>query len=195
LTKIRLFFSLAIFYLLIIAYAWAGISSLYKAKGLSKRLNEIQESQSLIAVLALKNTTNSLGAGEICRNLLISQLVQQGFKVLEPANADRIYIEQGIKLQGEATEEILKILDQRYGVKIVLVGAVDRFEMEKGEKGLFPSIEIRLRALDIETKGIIWKATWQGKGNDYSLAFDLGLVRTLDKLAAYAAQELLKSLK
>jgi TolB-like protein len=146
-----------------------------------------------LAVLPFDNISENKQAGQIVASIYVTELFKTGrFLVEEPGNIRQFMIQERIDTIGEVELDRLKILGRRLGVDAVVVGTVEEFE--DGRRDGVPIVSITTRMVTSATGRVIWSAQNKRKGNDYTLAFEFGEVRTAAALTERVVREMIDTI-
>lgn len=144
-----------------------------------------------IAVLPFYNRSRNDDAGDIVTNIFVSELFKDNaYLVEEPGNIRQFFIQEQVEKLGEIGVDRLKILGKRLRVDAVLLGSVEAFN----DFGGVPSVGINARIVESESGRLVWVAEHEKRGDDYTIIFETGTVRTPAKLAQKVVKEMLKTI-
>lgn len=121
-----------------------------------------------VAVLPLDNLTNDRFAGDVVRQVVISELLASGLvEVVAPGDA--IAAMESLKMKaGQAPNaEQIKSIGKALKVQAVIIGAVNKYgELRDGNVSA-PEIAITLMMADTGSGSIIWSVTKTKGGADF----------------------------
>jgi TolB-like protein len=156
---------------------------------------DVELVQPKVMLLPFDNVTESINAGKMVDNILLSELIQRGYRVIEPGRVNQeLYIRQLLpkgSLDKDNLREVAKILSADYCMTGLLSCYNPEFESEIGN---IPHIEIEARLLVATSGRLCWAQKWERSGVDYSKMFHLGQVHTYGELIDRAWGEMLGSL-
>jgi TolB-like protein len=146
-----------------------------------------------IAVLPFYNISGTTNAGQIVTNAYVTELFKTGrFLVEEPGNIRYFMIQERVDTIGEMELARLKILGRRLRVDSILVGTVEEFD--PGRRGGVPVVSVTARMVETSSGRIVWSAQNKRRGDDYTIVFDLGEVRTVTVLAQKVVKEMVDTI-
>lgn len=140
------------------------------------------EQKPVVAVLMFQNLSAWDGADKIIETLFTSELIKEGYTVVEPADIKKMYLAAKASDKETATTRIIDLLAAQFDVKYFITGSVVNYGYIKNRKKAVPLVSFNVRMLDWN-KEIVWKAYMENKGTDSEIAFTLGEIRTPDRLA------------
>jgi len=146
-----------------------------------------------VAVIPLRNASNTPDAGTIATYLLIDELARSDiFEPVEPGQVREVLISEHTVAQ-EVGPEVLRVLRDRLGVDLVVMGVVDGLQDEKGLGPARSSLAVTLLA----TRGasLVWAGEDQVSGERTGHVFGLGRLRTADQVAGQAAASLVRQME
>lgn len=148
---------------------------------LPRKRREQYHTCGLVAVVPLDDYSNSRYAAEIVQNLLMAELVEQDWALVEPGFVQEILLDAQRVARGGVSREVREILRNRLGVCWVLTGELESFVVSPGgQEAAVPSLEFGLRLVDARRPGL--RATLDlartgadaeglfGTGREYSMA-------------------------
>jgi TolB-like protein len=146
-----------------------------------------------LAVLPFDNITGSKNAGLIVASIYVTELFKTGrFLIEEPGNIRQFMIQEHIDTIGEVELDRLKVLGRRLGVDAVVVGTVEEFD--EGMRNGVPIVSITARMVTSASGRVIWSAQNKRRGDDYTMAFEFGEVRTATALTERVVREMIGTL-
>lgn len=141
------------------------------------------EHKPVVAVLLFQNLSAWEGADKIIETLFTSELIKEGYVVIEQANINKMYIAAKTRDKETAITAVIDLLAAQFDVKYFITGSVINYGyITKGKKTV-PLVAFNVRMLDWN-KEIVWKAYVENKGSESEIVFTLGEIRTLDRLAS-----------
>jgi TolB-like protein len=150
-----------------------------------------------IAIVTLDNLTEQQRSGDISSILLLSELSQQGYEVVEPGEVAAILAELRSLPRGKiSTEEISRLRDALQ-VDLIVTGTIYRLEPGRGRNSESPPhVEMGLRLIDATNGKVLGAVSSTRAGNDSEGPFGIGRCHSLGKLIqkgfVNAWQQLLK---
>lgn len=113
-----------------------------------------------VAVLPLDNLTNERYAGDVVRQVVISELLASGLvDVVVPGEVNAAIDKMGVKSVTSLTAEQMKALANTLKVQAVLLGSVDKFGEVRSGNVSAPEVSITLMMADAASGSVIWSAT------------------------------------
>jgi hypothetical protein len=113
-----------------------------------------------VAVLPFENLTNDRFAGEIVRQVVISELLASGLvDVIFPGEVKSAMSEMGIKSVSSLTKEQITALSEILEVEALIVGSVEEFGNVKMGNVSAPQVTVSLMMADAGTGSIVWSVT------------------------------------
>lgn len=116
-----------------------------------------------IVVLGLHSAPHKPGSGSQASDKLLVALSQAGFTLVDRSHLDRILQEQSLAESGVVDETAAVRTGKLLGARILILGAVDRWEGRLGPAPTFETardslgdVQLRLRAIEVETGRILW---------------------------------------
>ena len=145
-----------------------------------------------LAVLPFYNRSRNVEAGDIVTNIFVSELFKDsGYLVEEPGNIRQFFIQEKVNKLGEIGVDRLKILGKRLRVDAVLLGSVETFNDRRG----VPSVAINARIVESGSGRLVWIADHEKRGDDYTIIFGVGTVRTPARLAQKVVREMISTIE
>jgi len=121
-----------------------------------------------VAVLPLDNLTNERYAGEIVRQVVISELLASGLvDVTIPGEVIAAIDKMGSKSTASLTGEQIKTLGSSLKVQAVILGSVEKFGEVRVGNISAPEISITLMMADTSSGSIIWSAARTSGGASF----------------------------
>lgn len=121
-----------------------------------------------VAVLPLDNLTSDKNAGEIVRQLVISELLSSGYiDVTMPGESRYAMDTLGIRSVSKLNEENIKALGKALKVQAVVTGAVEEYKITKTGTTSNPEVSITLLMADTASGTIIWSVSKTGGGSSF----------------------------
>lgn len=121
-----------------------------------------------VAVLPLDNLTNNKSAGEIVKQVVISELLASGLvDVVIPGEVLSAIGELGIQNISTLNRRQIKALGKALQVEAVIMGAVEQYGEVRSGNVSAPEVTITLMMADVESGNIIWSITLTRGGLDF----------------------------
>lgn len=113
-----------------------------------------------VAVMPLDNLTNDKFAGDIVRQVVVSELLASGLvDVVFPGEVMSAINQMGIKNISSLTADQIKALGSALKAEALIVGSVEEFGNVKMGNVSAPQVTISLMMADAGTGSIIWSIT------------------------------------
>lgn len=145
--------------------------------------NEIVANVKRVAVVELDNVTDQPHSGRILSTLLLSQLWQQGFDVVEPGEVTAAMNQLRTSPRGAVSAEEIAQLRRSLQVDWIVTGSVYRLSTATEGAETTPFLEIGLRIIDAATGRVVASVTSTRTGNDSEGLFGAGRCYSLGKVA------------
>lgn len=118
-----------------------------------------------VAVLPLQNITTDKFAGDVIRQVVISELLASGLvDVVVPGEAEAAINKLGIRRTESLNTEQIKALGNALKVQAVVFGSVDKFGEVRTGNISAPEVTITLLMADAISGSIVWSVTKTGGG-------------------------------
>ena len=113
-----------------------------------------------VAVMPLNNLTSEKYAGEIVRQVVISEILASGLvDVVVPGEVMTAVNELGIKDISTLNAGQIRSLGSALGVEALVMGSVEEYGMVKSGNTTAPQVTITLMMADTGTGTIVWSIT------------------------------------
>jgi TolB-like protein len=146
-----------------------------------------------VAVLPFQNISGHGYAGRVVANAYVTELFNTGrFHVEEPGNIRQFMIQERVDTIGEMELGRLRVLGRRLRVDAIVVGTVEEFN--DGRRGDVPVVSVTARMVEASSGRIVWSGQNKRKGDDYTIVFDLGEVRTVTALTQKVVKEMIDTI-
>jgi hypothetical protein len=161
----------------------------YRAKGLLDRENAV-------CLLPLRNHTAARTAAQTLEGLLGKALGQvKEFRVVEPADLRRAFVEEGIWGPALLSQAQLRALSSRAGGCLFLSGDIFQYGEVAGERGgLTPAVEVYVSLHDPQSGRIVWSGLHRRLGAEYEQLLELGALQSRFEVADKVVEELVRAL-
>ena len=151
--------------------------------------------QASFMIIPFDNTSASETAGQIADNVLLSLLVQRGFRVIEPGTVKEQMMAVGAAVKGGIDLTTLEILQDRFEADYSITGMLSAYqEAAESEDGESPTVQLDIRLLQAETGKLIRAQRLERTGRDYVKIFQFGLIRNPARLLKIVLEEALDSM-
>ncbi len=127
-----------------------------------------------VAVMPLDNLTNNKYAGDIVRQVVISELLASGLvDVVYPGEVKNSIKDLGIKSVTALSTEQIKALGNSLKAEALIVGSVEEYGNVKMGNASAPQVTLTLMMADADTGSIVWAIT-QTRGGASFMARHFG---------------------
>jgi TolB-like protein len=168
--RAALAFLLAVF--ISAASASASVAVQPPGSRLQQRVADIKR----VAVLPFHNISGKTNAGDLVTNIFVTEIFRAGlFQVEEPGNVSQFMIQEKLNTIGEI--------------------GVEWFDDGSSSESAVPLVSVTIRMIDAKTGNIVWSAQNKRRGDEYIIAFDFGLVRSVNTLSQKVISEMIHTLQ
>jgi TolB-like protein len=124
-----------------------------------------------VAVLPFENLTNERSAGEVVRDVVVSELLAPGLAdVVLPGEVASAVDKMGIRAGQTLNAEQLKTLGKTLNVQAFILGTVLKFGETRTGSVSVPEVSITLMMADAASGSIIWSVTKTTSGAGFMAA-------------------------
>ena len=117
-----------------------------------------------VAVLPFKNFSKDKNAGEITRDIFVTELLASGlFEVVAYGETLRVLQETEVRETEKLSTGDAKRISKRLGVQGLILGAVNEYGMT-GRTLPYPEVSISARLVETPSGVVVWKASYTVKG-------------------------------
>ncbi len=149
----------------------------------------------LYAIVPFDDSSPQTKAGDIVSGLVLSELVREGHRVVEPGMVRELFRRNNLISHGEIDLSLLTQLRDSLGVDRVITGCVDQFQAATpGAEWSRPEVALGGRCLDAETGRILSAFEDARNGGASESILRLGGYHSLGRLAWTAVQVMMKNL-
>ena len=148
-----------------------------------------------VAVLPFENFSREKTAGEVSRDVFVTELLASGlFEVVPYGETLRALKEREIKEKDKLTTEDSKRIGKRLGVQGLILGTVNEYGT-MGRDFPYPRVSITASMIEIPSGVVVWRASYTAKGTTtlYRL-FGVGAKSKVEAAKA-ASHKLVETLK
>ena len=148
-----------------------------------------------VAVMPLNNLSNEQSAGEIVRQVIMSELLASGLAdVVVAGEVDAAIDKLGIASPATLSRDQIKHISDAMNVQALIIGSVDQFGSTGMGQVSSPEVTLTLMMADAGTGDIIWSiTTTQGGANFMSRHFG-ARSKTLSETVLLAVREAIQTL-
>lgn len=133
-----------------------------------------------VVIIPFDNLSEKKNAGLIVSSILLSDLVNKGYEVIEPGIVQEVMMKHRRILRGEIDFSTLDTLKSLHDFDVIVTGSVDLFEPSRGSTQ--PRLELGMRMLDASNGKIICMYNDARRGNDSESFFGFGKILSMGKL-------------
>ncbi len=150
-------------------------------------VSEMQANQETgkIALLPFDNLSNNNDALDIIMPLILGQLENRGYDVLDYEEVEAYLCERRIRQTSILSREVARELGKNKMVQTIMTGALLTFSSEGN-----PKVGLLARLLDMATGQIIWADYVSLTGEDFTGILGLGTITSVDQLLPRAINRL-----
>ncbi len=148
-----------------------------------------------VAIIPFENMSEIPQANAIMANILLSNLLAEGYFTLEPGFVNEVFLLRRTMARGAIDVETLRFLHETFSIDIAVTGVVDFMQSARGDLTLsVPSLAFGARLLDadIGRPRAAWDIRREGTEGEWLLG--LGRTHSLGQLGDDATQELIRLL-
>lgn len=147
-----------------------------------------------IAVLPLANYSDSREAPERLGPMLAVALSQfRNVEVVEPGRVEEALSKEPWLMIDRLPPDLVDTLGAEMGANAILQGAVLAYGVREDPEGPLPEVSLSLRLLETPGGRVLWSAVHSRGGSDGESVFGFGRVANLERLAANAIEEIMKT--
>jgi hypothetical protein len=148
----------------------------------------VRDGAARIAVLPFSNDATAKYAGQILTDQLVRHLVEVGADVVEPGVVRQVMLEaRQFYREGPSVPET-DILRLHLQADVVVFGEVSRYEEKLGMRAA--QVEFLVRAIDTESRQLIWASNSYAGGSKGVYFFGAGQIHAAQNLASEMARAL-----
>jgi len=148
-----------------------------------------------VAVLPLDNLTNNKAAGEIVKQIVISELLASGLvDVVIPGEVISAISELGIQNISALNKSQIKALGNGLNVEAVIMGSVEQYGEVRSGNVSAPEVTITLMMAEVESGNIIWSITLTRGGLDFMARHFGAKSETMSEIVQGAVREAIQTL-
>jgi len=175
----------------LVEQTFAGIDAVLQPAGSASAL----PAGLIYAIVPFDDSSPQAKAGDIVSGLVLSELVREGRRVVEPGMVRELFRRNNLITHGEIDLSLLTQLRDSLGVDRVITGCVDRFQpATTGAEWSRPEVALGGRCLDAGTGRILSAFEDARNGGDSESILRLGGYHSLGRLAWTAVQVMMKNL-
>ena len=147
----------------------------------------------LVALIPLDDYSNSPYGAEVLQNLLMAELVEHGWAVVEPGFVREILLDAQRVARGGVSDEVRDILRDELGVCWVVTGEVETFVVSPGgQEAAVPSLGFGLRLVDARGSGLRATLELERDGAEGEGLFRRGREYSVARLARTVMEEVVE---
>jgi hypothetical protein len=146
-----------------------------------------------VAVIPLRNASNTPDAGAIVTDLIINELARsEVFEPIEPGQVRDVLISQRT-LPQDVGPEVLSALREQLKADLVLIGVVESRQEEKG--GAAAKAGFALTLISTRRGTVVWTGESQSAGDDHDFVLKLGRLHTADAVIRRGGASLVRQME
>ena len=147
----------------------------------------------LVALVPLDDYSSQRYAAEILRNLLMAELVDHGWQVVEPGFVREILLDEQRLARGGVSSEVQQILRNRLGVCWIVTGDLETFAVSpSGQEAATPSLNFGLRLIDARRSRLRAAVEVERDGADGEGLFGTGREYSMWRLARSCMEDVVE---
>ncbi len=148
-----------------------------------------------VAVLPFDNLTNDKYAGEIVRQVVISELLASGFvDVAFPGEVKNAINDMGIKSVSSLTAEQMESLGRFLKVEALVIGSVEEYGQVRIGSTPAPQVTATLMMADAGTGSIVWSITKTRGGASFWARHFGASTETISETVLLLVREMIQTL-
>ncbi|MBI5055087.1 MAG: hypothetical protein HZB61_00525 [Nitrospirae bacterium] len=148
-----------------------------------------------VAVMPLDNLSNDRTAGEVVRQVVISELLSSGLvDVVVPGEVMAAVSELDIKNISSLSEKQIMALGKALKVEALMMGAVEQYGESRSGNISAPEVTITLMMADAGTGNIIWSITTTRGGAGFMARHFGARSETMSETVLAAVREAIRTL-
>ncbi|MBI4849739.1 MAG: hypothetical protein HY808_14410 [Nitrospirae bacterium] len=148
-----------------------------------------------VAVMPLDNLSNDRTAGEVVRQVVISELLSSGLvDVVVPGEVMAAVSELDIKNISSLSEKQIKALGKALKVEALIMGSVEQYGESRSGNISAPEVTITLMMADAGTGNIIWSITTTRGGAGFMARHFGARSETMSETVLTAVREAIRTL-
>ncbi len=129
---------------------------------------------------------------QLFTKIFLADLVASGaFEMIDATQVEAAMDSLGIRASGSMTPAEVRVMADTLHVRYLLLGSVLESGTIQSESGLLPSVGATLRLVEAASGRVLWAGVHFRSGEDRETVFGWGRVRSLGKLLAELASEML----
>ena len=143
-----------------------------------------------LAVIPFDNFSETVSAGDIMTNVVLSRLLAAGYFVVEPGFVRELGLARETVVKGGVDRASAHAIRDALGACQVITGAVETFEPARGLPTVsVPRIAVGVRVTEVESGHVYTMRELVGAGDDGQTVFQHGRIHGLIPLALRLVQE------
>jgi TolB-like protein len=161
-----------------------------------KKPEGVGQLETRIVIVPFDDLSNRRYAGAVISNLLLSQLVREGFAVAEPGLIKAIFLESNLVPRGEIDHTIRGRIVEAYYPDFIVTGTVATFETRRGSStAAVPKLELNARILDAVSGRILWSMDDERAGTDSQKFLGIGRRLSLGQVTNDSLHDVLEQIE
>jgi len=148
-----------------------------------------------VAVMPLNNLSNEQSAGEIVRQVIMSELLASGLAdVVVTGEVDAAIDKLGIASPATLSRDQIKYMGDAMNVQALIIGTVDQFGTPRTGQVSSPEVTLTLMMADSGTGDIIWSITTTHGGANFMSRHFGARSKTMSETVLLAVREAIQTL-
>jgi len=148
-----------------------------------------------LAVIPFDNFSETVNAGGIVTNVVLSRLLAEGYFVVEPGFVRELGLARETVVIGGVDRASARAIRDSLGACRIVTGAVETFEPARGEPSAsVPRVALGVRVTYVESGLLYSMHELEGAGDDSQSVFQQGRIHGLIPLVSGLLQELAREL-
>jgi TolB-like protein len=133
---------------------------------------------------------------QIFTKIFLADLVASGaLEMIDPTRVEAAMDSLRIRASGSMTPAEVRAMGDTLHVRYLLLGSVLESGTVQSESGPLPSVGATLRMVEVASGRVLWAGVHFRSGEDRETVFGWGRVRSLEKLIAELASEMLRDFR
>lgn len=142
-----------------------------------------------IAVIPFDHSTETPNVDGIATDLLMQELWQRGFDLVEPGELIRLQSLLNVEIHGGISQVALSALREKYELSALVTGSITAFEPARSAASeIVPRLELSLRLTDPASGSIAAAVSLEHTGAEWETLFGLGRINSIGKLEQRSLQ-------
>ena len=136
-----------------------------------------------VAVIPFDNSSDVPNADGIATDLMLQELWQRGFELVEPGEISHLQSQLNVEIHGGIDAVALAALRERFTLATLVTGSITAFEPARSAvSDIVPQLEMSLRLTDPVTGSVVAAVSVEHNGSEGETLFGLGRINSIGKL-------------